>query len=341
MKLRIGIIGCGRIADFHIAALKRIREVELAAVCDLSEDLAHQMALRHGISRYYLDFSELLYAEKPDIIHITTPPKTHLPLGIQAMEAGCHVLFEKPLALTVEDIDKLAEAATRNKVNLSVVHNVLFLPAMNKAMTMIKSSLIGDLVEMQIIQTEKDTKMILDRAHWCHQLPGGIFGELIPHPLYIAEAFLGDLNLIKVHSRKLGNHEWLKVDELRIMLESNNGTATIICSLNSPNIMFVNFIGTKGCLHVPISRGAVIKHFPSDKLFSKGLDNLSTSYQWVNATASEAIKHIFNQYHDGHYYLIKSFIDALQRGHELPVSLEKARKLTKLYQETTDLIPRS
>ena len=192
---------------------------------------------------------------------------------------------------------------------------------------------------MQVIQTEKDTEKILNPAHWSHQLPGGIFGELVPHPLYLAEAFLGDLSLVQVNCRKLGNYDWLKVDEVRILLESSTAMATITCSLNSPDILFLNFIGTKGYLHVAVSSGAIITHFPSDKRFIKGLDNLRASYQWLNATAFAAMNYITGRYHDGHYYLIKNFVDALQNGHELPVSLEKARKLTRLYQEVTNLIP--
>jgi predicted dehydrogenase len=262
-------------------------------------------------------------------------------LAIQAMNASCHTLVEKPLALITEDVDKMEEAARKNNVGLSVVHNALFIPAVTRAKYLVQSSKIGKLLEMQIIQTtrDRDKHRILNRAHWCYQMPGGIFGEALPHPLYLAEAFLGDLSLVKVHSQKLGNYEWLKVDEVRILLESSIGTATITCSLNSPDILFLNFTGTKGYLHVAVSSGAIITHFPSDKRFIKGLDNLRASYQWLNATTFAAMNYISGRYHDGHYYLIKNFVDALQNGHELPVSLEKARKLTRLHQEVTNLIP--
>jgi predicted dehydrogenase len=241
--------------------------------------------------------------------------------------------------LTVGDADKLIEAARKNNVSLSVVHNALFMPAVSKAKTIIQSSKIGELREMQIQQSWRDTDAILDRTHWCHQLPGGIFGEMLPHSLYLAEAFLDDLRLVKVNSLKLGTHEWIKADEVRIMLESSTCAASVTCSVNVPTIMFINFIGTKGFLHVSITRAATISHFPSGKFITQGLDNLWTSFQWVNETISVAIKHIFNQYHDGHYYVIKKYIDALKKGNDLPVSLETARKVTKLYQEVTNSIP--
>jgi hypothetical protein len=144
-----------------------------------------------------------------------------------------------------------------------------------------------------------------------------------------------------VNSLKLGTYEWLKADEVRLMLESNKCSASITCSLNIPGIMFINFIGSRGYLHVDVSRGAIIKHKPSDKLFNKGLDNLWTSCQWINATISRSLIHVFNQYHDDHYYYIKEYVNALLTGQELPVTIETARKITKLYQEATDLIPSS
>jgi len=341
MKLRVGIVGCGHIIDKHVAALRKIKDVKLVAACDLNKELANQAALKYGIDKSYSDFSELLFKEKPDIVHVVTPPQTHMLLSIQAMEAGCHVLVEKPLALSIDDADKMIESARKNNVILSVVHNNLFMPAVIKAKSLIQSSKIGELLEMQIVLTGKHIHKILDPLHWYHQLPGGVFGETLPHPLYIAESFLGDLRIVKVNSLKFSTHEWLKADEVRIMLENSTCTASVTCSLNVPSIWFINFIGTKGYLHVSIARGVAIIHFPADRFFAKGLDNLWTSCQWTNDTICVAIKHIFNRYHDGHYHIIKRFVDALQKGDEPAVSLETARKVTKLYQEVTNLIPNS
>ncbi len=340
MKLRVGIIGCGYIIDSHVAALRKIRDVEVVAVCDLNKELANQTAIKYGIDKSYSDFSELL-KEKPDIVHITTPPRTHLLLALQAIEAGCHVLIEKPLALTIDDADKMIEAARKSKVYLSVVHNFLFLPVLIKAKKLMQSSQIGELVEMEIVVTQKNTHFVLDPLHWCHQLPGGIFGEILPHPLYFAEAFIDDLRVVNANSLKLSTYEWLKADEVRIMLEGSTCTASVMCSLNIPGTWFINFIGTKGYLHVSITKGAVIvSHYPSQKLFTKGLDNLWTTYQWMNATICGAIEYIFNLYRDdGHYYLIKEFIDAVRKGCDVPVSLESARNVTRLYQEATNSIP--
>lgn len=94
--LRVGLVGCGEIADVHIPAILKLEHVELVAVCDLDEDLARKVARRYSVGSYYTDLSELLLKGQLDLVDITTPPRTHLALSIKAMEAGCHVLVEKP-----------------------------------------------------------------------------------------------------------------------------------------------------------------------------------------------------------------------------------------------------
>ena len=66
MKLRVAIVGCGCIIDKHVAALRKIEDVKLVAVCDLNKELANQAALKYRIDKFYSDFSELLFKEKPD-----------------------------------------------------------------------------------------------------------------------------------------------------------------------------------------------------------------------------------------------------------------------------------
>src|SRR4030042_206900 len=97
--LRVGIVGCGFIAQTqHIPSLLKIKDVEIAAICDMNEDLAKRVAERFHIDRYYTDFSEMLERERVKMVDICTSPQTHVALSLQAMKGGCHVLMEKPIA---------------------------------------------------------------------------------------------------------------------------------------------------------------------------------------------------------------------------------------------------
>ncbi len=136
--LRVGIVGCGGVAQHHISALLKNKHARLVSVCDANEDLARQMALRFKINNYYHDLSELLLKEQVDVVHITTPPRTHAALSMQAIESGCHVLVEKPMFLNLNEADMAIEAARSNKVMLCAVHNFLFQPVASRARSIVE-----------------------------------------------------------------------------------------------------------------------------------------------------------------------------------------------------------
>ena len=126
-RLRVGLVGCGGVAQWaHIPALKKVKNAELVAVCDRNEELASIVAKNFRIHRYYADFPQMLEKEGLDMVEICTPPKTHASLSIKAIESGCHVLVEKPMAMTTKEADEMIRASKDSKVKLGVVHNKEF-----------------------------------------------------------------------------------------------------------------------------------------------------------------------------------------------------------------------
>ena len=85
----------------------------MVAACDRERLIAEQLAARYGIPRHYDDLGALLDRERPDVVHITAPPQTHLPLARQALDAGCHVYVEKPFTLSAADSRALIERPSR------------------------------------------------------------------------------------------------------------------------------------------------------------------------------------------------------------------------------------
>src|ERR1035441_7971217 len=106
-KLKAVIVGAGLIAQKkHIPAFLRAKNrADLVAICDLNVAAAKTAATRFGIPRTYGDVSEMLSQEKPDLVDICTPPQTHVRLAVEACRHKCHLLIEKPMALSVEDCD--------------------------------------------------------------------------------------------------------------------------------------------------------------------------------------------------------------------------------------------
>ena len=113
-KLKIGIIGCGGIANGkHMPSLAAIPEVEMVAFCDLIEERAVEAAKKYGTpdAKVYTDYHELLADKSIDVVHVLTPNKEHAPITIDELHAGKHVMCEKPMAKTAAEAREMVKAA--------------------------------------------------------------------------------------------------------------------------------------------------------------------------------------------------------------------------------------
>ncbi|KEO81298.1 Gfo/Idh/MocA family protein [Tumebacillus flagellatus] len=122
-KLRVGMIGCNGIArGKHLPSLKKLPEVELVAFCDIVESAAAAAKEQFGTedAQVYTDYRELLNDATIDVVHICTPNDTHAEITVAALEAGKHVMCEKPMDKTVDGAKAMVEAARRTGKKLSI-----------------------------------------------------------------------------------------------------------------------------------------------------------------------------------------------------------------------------
>ena len=122
-KLRIGIIGCGGIATSkHMPSLAKLDNVEMVAFCDIIEERAVDAAKRFGAegSKSYVDYKELLKDETLDVVHVCTPNRSHSFITVDALEAGKHVMCEKPMAINSAEAKKMVDAAKRTGKMLTI-----------------------------------------------------------------------------------------------------------------------------------------------------------------------------------------------------------------------------
>ncbi|WP_059105491.1 Gfo/Idh/MocA family protein [Shouchella shacheensis] len=121
--LKVAIIGCGGIANGkQMPSLSNVQEVEMVAFCDIIEEKAERAKSTFGTenARIYTDFTELLKDESIDVVHVCTPNKSHSTISIAALEAGKHVLCEKPMAKSATEARKMVEAAKRTGKKLTI-----------------------------------------------------------------------------------------------------------------------------------------------------------------------------------------------------------------------------
>ena len=116
-KVKVGIVGCGVVAAaYYLPYLMRMPEAEIAAVCDIYEERTAACVRLFGAREQYRDYYEMLRRSDLDAVFILTGPGTHMPFTLAAVEAGKHVLLQKPMALTLDDANAITAAVRKTGV---------------------------------------------------------------------------------------------------------------------------------------------------------------------------------------------------------------------------------
>lgn len=193
--LRVGIIGAGYIASWHADAIRATPDAQLVAVCDPASDAAEALASGYGI-RAFTDLDDMIAAEICDVVHILTPPNLHRDIAVKCLGAGLHVMVEKPVALSVAEIEDMALAAETAGRQLGACHNFLGLPSYEKLR---KLKTAGDLGLVSHAQINWSLPLVPLRsgpyALWMLRETPNLLLELGPHPFSMAVDLLGPLEI--------------------------------------------------------------------------------------------------------------------------------------------------
>lgn len=112
-KLRVAIVGCGGISDLHLRAFAGMPDVEVVAGVDINPEKLVAVQAKHGIKKVYKDWKVMLKEMKPDAVDVCTPNGAHAPAAIDASKAGCHVITEKPMAMSPAECARMIAAAKK------------------------------------------------------------------------------------------------------------------------------------------------------------------------------------------------------------------------------------
>jgi predicted dehydrogenase len=187
MTIKIGLIGCGGIADQHVRGYLKVEDAQVTAVCDVVEENARQKAEMVGGAQVFKDILSLLAGSDVDAVDICLPHHLHKDAIVAAANAGKHILCEKPLCLTLEQAAAVKRAVSENGVTLMCAHNQLFLPAVQRARALLDEGVLGQVYEIRTTDSFYHTfnmETIGWRGH--REMIGG--GELIDtgyHPSYL------------------------------------------------------------------------------------------------------------------------------------------------------------
>lgn len=200
-RLRAVVIGCGAIGHQHLPYLSANNKVDLVGVCDRSRALADFAREHYRAGASFQDSAQMIAVLKPDVVHVLTPPHTHLPLVIHSLEADAHVICEKPLAPTLSETEQLLALAEKRRRHLVESRNLLFNDAVVKFDEVITAGLVGNVREIEILlalNLPKGPFGDLNLSGPGVVLPGGAVHDFLPHLTYLFLHFARDEQLGEV-----------------------------------------------------------------------------------------------------------------------------------------------
>jgi predicted dehydrogenase len=337
-KLKIGVVGCGFVASaWHIPGFMRLNKTAtVQAVCDINTQLASSVATQFNLPKTYSNLGEMLRKEALDIVDVCTPPHAHTSIAIEAMEAGCNVLIEKPMALKLSDCDEMVRVSQNKGVKLCVVHNELFRPPMIAARRLVEEGKIGKVLGMEWCRFTHKDEYLTKQNHWIHKLPGGILGEVGPHAVYASQAFLKKINDVDVTAKNNLKYPWAPFDYFNVTFDGETITSSAIISMASNNfIADVNIFGTEATLRIDLQKMSLMEQRLNEtKPVALAVSSMKSSGQILGNVVQNASKMILSRDAKmrviGHATEIELFVNSVINNEQPPVSGEEGRETIRV-----------
>jgi predicted dehydrogenase len=332
LTLSVALVGCGKVADDHISEIRKLNNARVVAVCDLEILMAEQLATRYQLAHYYSDVDRMLEVEKPDVVHITTPPQSHLSLAKRSIDAGCHVYVEKPLAPNHAEAKELVDYAVQANKKLTIGYTYYFEPVAQAARHLVHDGSIGDLVHLESffgydLSGPFGLPVISDRRHWLHRLPGKLAQNVIDHLLNKVVEFMpaGEITVAAhayQHSPILSDSGL--PDELRAMLFAKDVSAYATFSSHTrPVHHFLTLYGTKNTVHMDLVGQTLT--FTARPAMPGALGRLSPAFTQGWEYFRQGGKNLMRfaksefQYFAGLNFLLFSFYESIIHDSKVPI----------------------
>lgn len=336
-KFRVGIVGAGYVSNHHVRAVKDLDFTEVVGICDTDRSKAEQVAAKHGIPGVYESLAAMA-AAKPDVIHILTPPSSHCALTLEALDMGCHVFVEKPMAESVAECDLMIARAKEKGRVLSINHSARFDPVVLRAEEMVKAGAIGDVLAVHFIRSSDYPPYAGGPLPPPYRQGSYPFRDLGVHGLYLLELFLGPLRKLQVTWRGSGRDPMLALDEWRANAESDKGSGYMFLSWNTRPIQNELWIhGTKGIIHVDcfLQTCELSGVLPGPKQIGMVIAGTINAAKKLWNVPRNMLRFITGSLKPspGIYRGVQDFYRALAAGKPAPVSPEEGRRMIALVEE--------
>ena len=340
-KLKTALVGAGKVARLHAAALRTLPESEFVAVCSRPSEKLNAFCAEHGVRAFH-DVGEMIEQAGVQALCICTPHPNHAAPAIAAARAGVHVLVEKPMAASLADCDAMMAAARAGGAVLGVVSQRRFYPPCQR----IRRALDAGLLEKPLLGTAvilgwRDEAYYRSdpwRGTWAEE-GGGVLVNQSPHQLDLLLWYMGEVAEVFGYWGNL-NHPYIEVDDTAVaVLRFKNGALGNIVASNSQNPAIharISVHGSNGAsVGVQTDGGAMfvpgltaITEPPFNDLWTiPGEDHLQPQWKEADALLFRSVDPMMYF----HRLQIQDFLQAVLTGRPPAVTADDGRRTVELF----------
>ncbi len=326
--MKYALIGCGRISVNHVSAAIQ-NGLDIVAICDIDpacmEDKFEKFSLKDSTKKY-LDYKEMLASERPELVAIATESGKHAQIALDCIEAGCHLIIEKPIALSVEDADAIIKAAEQKGVKVCACHQNRFNKSIQKIREAMEANRFGRLFYGTAhIRWNRD-KSYYTQAPWrgTWEQDGGALMNQCIHNIDLLRWMMGDDIIEVVGFTDRLNHDYLEAEDMGIALvRFKNGAYGII----------------EGTTDVyPQNLEETLYIFGENGTIKVGGKSVNIIEEWNFADKADDPEEVKTRYNEnppniygyGHNPLYADVIDAIQSGRQPLIDAHAGKRALEL-----------
>lgn len=249
-KVKMGIVGVDGVAQItHLPILKKMKNVEVVAICDSDLECANQVANKFSISHVYTDIKDMLQYSEIDIVDICNSVQTHLPSALAALETGKHIMIEKPFAKNSVEANMIVDMARKYQRKVMAMMNLRFRPDAIVLKSILDNHKLGDIFYIKSGWLRRNEKW--HQRHSLAQNEGGAIMQLGFQLIDLGLWLLGNPEVRSVKAVQFSNVMKLENEDSAIVIIHlvNNTTFTVEIGWNmkfGKDFLYLNLIGDKG-----------------------------------------------------------------------------------------------
>lgn len=344
--MRVGIVGCGKIADGHAEQIRAVGRATLVAACDREPLMVEQFTQRWSGVAGHADMAVMVREEALDVVHVATPPDSHVALACSAMEMGCHVFLEKPFALDAAGARRILDCARSAGRRICVNYLYNFESPALEFGRLLAEGALGEVVHVDTcygynLAGDYGIAVMSDPGHWVHRLPGRLFHNVLDHVLAKVAPLLSCPVAVHADARRMRPDTGDAVvdampDELRLQLRGANGTtvSVMLSSHARPTGHAMKVFGTRDTVELDYAARTLVRSARQEQ--PSAIGRLFPAFVQAGRFARCGMRNLgaFRR-HEFHYFqcmrvLLERFYDAVEHGADDPVPHEEILRVATI-----------